>query len=73
MATDSFLNAADSARVTRTFLNLARHDISGWALTGGVAIELHILRIGGHGGGAPARQFARNLEQLAVLDPALAR
>jgi hypothetical protein len=42
-----FLNEADSARVARTFLNLARHDISGWALTGGVAIELHILRLGG--------------------------
>jgi hypothetical protein len=37
MAIDSFLNAADSARVARTFLNLARHDISRWALTGGVA------------------------------------
>jgi hypothetical protein len=47
MAIDLFLNAADSARVCRTFLNLARHDISGWALTGGVAIELHILRLGG--------------------------
>jgi hypothetical protein len=42
-----FLNAVDSARVARTFLRLARHDISGWALTGSVAIELHILRLGG--------------------------
>jgi hypothetical protein len=47
MAIDSFLNAVDSARVARTFLNLARHNISRWALTGGVAIELHILRLGG--------------------------
>jgi hypothetical protein len=47
MAIDSFLNAADSTRVAQTFLNLDRHDISGWALTGGVAIELHILRLGG--------------------------
>jgi hypothetical protein len=47
MSIDLFLNAADSARVARTFLNLARHDISRWALTGGVAIELHILRLGG--------------------------
>ena len=46
MPIDSFLNAADSARVARTFHNLARHDISRWALTGGVAIELHILRLG---------------------------
>lgn len=47
MAIDLFLNAADSARVARTLLTLARHDISRWALTGGVAIELHILRLGG--------------------------
>jgi hypothetical protein len=47
MSIDSSLNGADSARVARTFLNLARHEISGWALTGGVAIELHILRLGG--------------------------
>lgn len=47
MAIDLFLNADDSARGARTFLNLARHDISRWALTGGVAIELHILPLGG--------------------------
>jgi hypothetical protein len=47
MAIDLFLSATDSARVARTLLNLARHDISRWALTGGVAIELHILRLGG--------------------------
>jgi hypothetical protein len=47
MAIDLFLNAADCARVARTFLSLAHHEISGWALTGGVAIELHILRLGG--------------------------
>jgi hypothetical protein len=47
MAFDLFLNAVDSARMTRTLRNLAVHDISRWALTGGVAIELHILRCGG--------------------------
>ena len=47
MSIDLFLNGADSARVARTLLNLARHDISRWALTGGVAIELHILRLAG--------------------------
>jgi hypothetical protein len=48
MAIELFFNAADSARVARTFRNLALHDISRWAaLTGGVAIELHILRRGG--------------------------
>jgi hypothetical protein len=47
MAIELRLNAADSARVARTFRNLALHDISRWALTGGVAIEFHILRRGG--------------------------
>jgi hypothetical protein len=47
MALNSFLTAADSARVALTFRKLALHGISRWALTGGVAIELHILRCGG--------------------------
>ena len=47
MSINLFLSTDDSARVARTVLNLARHDISRWALTGGVAIELHILRLGG--------------------------
>jgi hypothetical protein len=54
MALDLFLNAADCGRVTRTFRNLALHDISHWALTGGIAIELHILR---HGGESIMRQL----------------
>jgi hypothetical protein len=47
MALDSFLNASDSARVARSLRMLAAHDISGWALTGGIAMELHVLRCGG--------------------------
>ena len=47
MALDSFLNASDSARVARSLRMLAAHDISDWVLTGGVAIELHVLRCGG--------------------------
>ena len=43
----SFLKDADSARAARVFSELTRHDVSGWALTGGVAIELQILRHGG--------------------------
>lgn len=37
---------ADAARVD-TLRHLAAHDISRWALTGGLAIELHILARGG--------------------------
>src|SRR5262249_15370399 len=37
----------DSAdRLSRTLALLATHNVSGWALTGGTAIELHLLRLG---------------------------
>jgi hypothetical protein len=45
-ASNLFFVADDSARVARTFRNLASHDISRWALTGGIAIEFHILHRG---------------------------
>ncbi len=32
---------SDAARVERVFLKLARHNIRNWALTGGVAFEIH--------------------------------
>ena len=57
MALDLFFIAADTARVTQTLRNLALHDVSHWALTGGVAIELHILRRGGE-------PIARRLQDL---------
>ena len=41
-----FLSAADGERALGTLRKLARHDISGWALTGGVAVELHRMRLG---------------------------
>jgi hypothetical protein len=47
MMLDTFLSATDSARAVRTIRNLAVHDISRWVLTGGIAIELHILGRGG--------------------------
>lgn len=43
-----FLNAADTARAENVLRRLQKHSISGWALTGGFAIELQILRSGGH-------------------------
>lgn len=44
---ESIFNDADSARVGQTFRNLASHDIWRWALTGGIAIEMHVLSRGG--------------------------
>ena len=42
----SFLSAGDGQRALQAFENLARHDISRWALTGGFATEIHHLRRG---------------------------
>jgi hypothetical protein len=42
-----FLSIADQDRALRSFRKLARHDISRWALTGGVAIEIHSARLRG--------------------------
>jgi hypothetical protein len=47
MALELIFTAFDSARIAKTFRNLALHEVSAWALTGGVAIELHILQRGG--------------------------
>jgi len=47
MNCDGFLSVTDASRLAVTLRRLSRHDISGWALTGGIAIELHIQRCGG--------------------------
>lgn len=47
MELTQFFSASDSARLARTLQKLSWHDITRWALTGGIAIELHILRRGG--------------------------
>jgi hypothetical protein len=41
-----FLSVADAERALRVFGKLARHDIGRWALTGGIAVEIHLLRLG---------------------------
>jgi hypothetical protein len=41
--TDRFLCAADAKRVLKTLQKLSQHDISGWAIAGGLAVEIHCL------------------------------
>jgi hypothetical protein len=41
-----FLSATDTERVYGTLRKLAPHDTSQWALTGGLAVEIHRLRHG---------------------------
>jgi hypothetical protein len=43
---EQFLAQSDTNRALRTFQKLANHDISRWALTGGLATEIHCLRRG---------------------------
>jgi hypothetical protein len=42
-----FLSVADQDRALRSLRKLARHDVSRWALTGGVALEIHRVRLRG--------------------------
>jgi hypothetical protein len=44
---DRFLSDTDAFRLESTLQRLSLHEISGWALTGGIAIELHVVRCGG--------------------------
>ena len=44
--TDRFLGEAEAKRVLKTVQKLSQHDISGWALSGGLAVEIHCLRTG---------------------------
>jgi hypothetical protein len=46
MSYDDVLTEIDRERAERTFRKLVRHDLSRWALTGGLAIEAHIGRCG---------------------------
>ena len=57
---DRFLTSADTARAENVLRKLRRHDVSPWALTGGFAIELHILRSG-------ARSRVRPLHDIDFL------
>jgi hypothetical protein len=41
-----FLSPADADRALRTFEKLARHNVDRWALTGGLATEIHRVRRG---------------------------
>jgi hypothetical protein len=43
----SFLTTGDRDRVYRTLQKLSAHDISEWALTGGLAVEMHVQNGGG--------------------------
>jgi hypothetical protein len=43
MEFERFLKPADASRAMRMLRKLSAHDISGWALTGGMAIEIHLL------------------------------
>jgi len=41
-----FLSIGDSTRAFNTLRKLALHEVSGWVLVGGLAVEFHCLRVG---------------------------
>jgi hypothetical protein len=41
-----FLSGADARRALSVFRRLERHDLSRWALAGGLALEIHLLHLG---------------------------
>ncbi len=44
MVLEQVLSPLDVERASRTLRNLTAHNVSDWALTGGLAIEIHLLR-----------------------------
>lgn len=52
-----FLDWKDAERAARTLRKVAACDISRWALTGGLAVEIHILRHGRESGGRRLRDM----------------
>ena len=52
-----FLDRKDAERAARTLRKLAACDISRWALTGGLAVEIHILQHGRESGGRRLRDM----------------
>ncbi len=61
--TDRFLYASEAKRAWKTLQKLSHYDISGWALAGGLAVEIHCLR-----GGLSAS--TRPLNDLDFVTPA---
>ena len=54
---DGVLAESEQDRAERTLRKLSTHDISRWALTGGIAAEIHIRRGGGKSGSRPLRDL----------------
>jgi hypothetical protein len=64
--TDRFLSVSEANRARKTLQKLLHHDISGWALAGGLAVEIHCMR-----GGLPA--VTRPLNDLDFVTPTFGR
>ena len=57
MEFNRFLDRKDAERAARTLRKVAACDISRWALTGGLAVEIHILQHGRESGGRKLRDM----------------
>jgi len=57
MEFNRFLDRKDAERAARTLRKVAACDISRWALTGGLAVEIHLLQHGRESGGRRLRDM----------------
>jgi hypothetical protein len=60
--TDRFLCADDAKRALKTLQKLSQHDISNWALAGGLAVEIHCLL----GGLSPSNRPLNDIDFVAA-------
>ena len=67
-----FLSARDADRALKAMAKLARHDISRWALTGGLAMEIHSLLRGRTRGVRILNDLDFVAETFACIPPTLA-
>jgi hypothetical protein len=56
-----FLSVAHADRALRLFRKLAGHDVGEWAITGGLAVEIHLLRHGRR----PSIRFLNDIDFVA--------
>lgn len=69
---ESFLSATDADRASRTLGKLAWHNTAGWALTGGLAVEVHHLRLRRHTSFRPLNDIDFIVDSFEAIPDSLA-
>jgi enoyl-CoA hydratase/carnithine racemase len=67
-----FLSLQDADRAIRTLQKLLRHGIEGWALTGGLAVELHCAKFTGEASTRALNDIDFVVDSFGAIPPSLA-